>query len=75
MLYRGRVRLVRKIRESTAEDYSGQISWEVLSDEDAMFGNPFQGLKTESDQRKMFKELFGFVVTNHGPIVEICAIM
>ena len=35
---------MRKIRESTAEDYSGQISWEVLSDEDAMFGNPFQGL-------------------------------
>lgn len=75
MLYRGRVRLVRKIRESTGEDYSGQISWEVLSDEDAMFGNSFHGLETESDQRKMFKELFGFVVTNHGPLIEICAIM
>ena len=69
------MRLVRKIRESTAEDYSGQISWEVLSDEDAMFGNSFQGLETESDQRKMFKELFGFVVTNHGPLIEISAIM
>ena len=69
------MRLVRKIRESTAEDYSGQISWEVLSDEDAMFGNSFQGLETESDQRKMFKELFGFVVTNYGPLTEICAVM
>ena len=69
------MRLVRKIRESTGEDYSGQISWEVLSDEDAMFGNSFQGLETESDQRKMFKELFGFVVTNHGPLIEISAIM
>ena len=69
------MRLVRKIRESTGEDYSGQISWEVLSDEDAMFGNSFQGLETESDQRKMFKELFGFVVPNHGPLIEICAIM
>ena len=66
---------MRKIRESTGEDYSGQISWEVLSDEDAMFGNSFQGLETESDQRKMFKELFGFVVTNHGPLIEISAIM
>ena len=73
MLYS--VRLVRKIRESTGEDYSGQISWEVLSDEDAMFGNPFQGLETGSDQRKMFKELFRFVVTNHGPLIAICAIM
>ena len=45
------MRLVRKIRESTGEDYSGQISWEVLSDEDAMFGNSFQGLETESDQK------------------------
>ena len=69
------MRLVRKIRESTGEDYSGQISWEVLSDEDAMFGNSFQGLETESDQRTMFKELFGFVVTNHGPLIEISAIM
>ena len=69
------MRLVRKIRESTGEDYSGQISWEVLSDEDAMFGNSFQGLETESDQRKMFKELFGFVVTNYGPLTEICAVM
>lgn len=69
------MRLVRKIRESTGEDYSGQISWEVLSDEDAMFGNPFQGLETESDQRTTFKELFGFVVTNHGPLIEISAIM
>ena len=67
--------MVRKIRESTGEDYSGQISWEVLSDEDAMFGNSFQGLETENDQRKMFKELFGFVVTNHGPLIEISAIM
>ena len=66
--------VVRKLRESTGEDYSGQISWEVLSDEDVMFGNPFQGLETESDQRKTFKELFGFVVSNHRPSIEICAL-
>ena len=57
--------VVSKLRETTGEDYSEQISWEVLSDDNAMIANPFQGMETERDQRQKFKELFGFVVSSH----------
>ena len=57
--------VVSKLRETTGEDYSEQISWEVLSDDNEMIANPFQGVETERDQRQKFKELFGFVVSSH----------
>lgn len=57
--------VVSKLRETTGEDYSEQISWEVLSDDNEMIANPFQGMETKRDQRQKFKELFGFVVSSH----------
>lgn len=42
--------VVSKLRETTGEDYSEQISWEVLSDDNEMIANPFQGMETERDQ-------------------------
>ena len=54
---------MNKLIESTGENYSEQIGWEVFTDQNAKIANPFHGMETECDQRQTFKELFGFVVT------------
>lgn len=57
--------VVNKLIETTGENYSEQIGWEVFTANNAKIANPFQGMETERDQRQTFKELFGFVVSNH----------
>lgn len=55
--------MVKKLWDCTGEDYSEQVGWEVLSDENAGIANPFQGMETENGQRQTFRELFGLVVS------------
>lgn len=57
--------VVNKLIETTGENYSEQIGWEVFTDQNAKIANPFHGMETERGQRQTFKELFGFVVSNH----------
>lgn len=55
--------IVKKLQNNTGEDYSEQVSWDVIADENADIASPFQGMETENGQRQTYRELFGLVVS------------
>ncbi|KAK3754666.1 hypothetical protein QZH41_009115 [Actinostola sp. cb2023] len=51
-----------KDQVSTAnEEVANQVGWDAFSGGNSGIANPFQGMKSTTNQRRTFKEMFGFV--------------